>query len=368
MTAALTDKFTKAADGFSTTVGSTGVTDAVVTSIALTSVTGLPTDTAFYLTIDRVDSNGNLTPAKEESIMCIVASGNNITVVRGVEGTAQSHSAGAVVEMRLLAVQHNSSVDAFLTEHNQDGTHKLTPIYSALYEEDTGGDDAYVATVPTVTVLAAGQFVRLKVATANTGAASLDVNSLGVKAIQKMGASGLEDLADGDIKADSVVELVYDGTVWQYRTEEDKYFISVVMSADQPSLPDNVTIKVNLDTINDFAGGANADFNTTSKRWVCPETGVYEIYAKLLQYSGAWNIFTSNVYIYRNGYNVNNSTIWSGDGNDPIATPQVTHALNLNAGDYIEIFVNADINTTISATLGRLLAGVSNTIFQVKKI
>lgn len=57
-----------------------------------------------------------------------------------------------------------------------------------------------------------GLKINLKVTNANTGAASLNVNSLGVKAIKK---NVTEDMAAGDIKAGQVLPLVYDGTNFQ---------------------------------------------------------------------------------------------------------------------------------------------------------
>jgi hypothetical protein len=78
------------------------------------------------------------------------------------------------------------------------------------YATSTTGNDTYVVTLsPVPTSYAAGMVVRMKPDTANTGAATINVNSLGAKDILKNGAAVL---ADGDIPANSVVTLVYDGT------------------------------------------------------------------------------------------------------------------------------------------------------------
>lgn len=121
---AATDKFLKGARRFSTTLASSiGASD---TTIALTSTTGLPTDTAIEITIDRVDSSGNKTPSKEEVVRGDVSGTNLINCVRGVEGTAQAHSAGAVVEVRLTADQWGRMIDGILAEHSQSGAHNTT--------------------------------------------------------------------------------------------------------------------------------------------------------------------------------------------------------------------------------------------------
>ena len=60
MAASATDKFKKQSNNFSTTTTTliVGTTD---TSVTLSSVSGLPTDTGIVLVIDRVDANGNKT-------------------------------------------------------------------------------------------------------------------------------------------------------------------------------------------------------------------------------------------------------------------------------------------------------------------
>jgi hypothetical protein len=127
MAANANDKLIKGARRFSTTLAAT-IADGAATSMSLTSTTGLPTDTAVELVIDRVDANGNKTPSKEEVVRGVVSGTSVINLVRGVEGTAQGHSAGAVVEARLTADQWNRMVDWGLTEHAQDGTHDSTKV------------------------------------------------------------------------------------------------------------------------------------------------------------------------------------------------------------------------------------------------
>jgi hypothetical protein len=127
MAAANTDKLKKISRKWVGQVGSGGVADGVVTTIPLASTTNLPTDTAVIATIDRVDANGTITSSLEEAVTGVVSASNLINCIRGVEGTAQAHNAGAVVELLVTAKGLNDIVDWGLVEHNQDGTHK-TPI------------------------------------------------------------------------------------------------------------------------------------------------------------------------------------------------------------------------------------------------
>jgi len=84
---------------------------------------------------------------------------------------------------------------------------------SYTYAADAEASDAYAITVsPAPSAYVAGQKFIFKANTANTGAASLNVNSLGAKTILK---SNDQTLANSDIEVGSIVEVVYDGTNFQ---------------------------------------------------------------------------------------------------------------------------------------------------------
>lgn len=123
MAAANTDKLKKLARKWVGQVGAGGVSDETVTTVPLASATNLPTDTAVIATIDRVNSTGVATPALEESVIGVVSGTDLVSCVRGSEGTAQAHAAGAVVEILVTAKGYNDIIDAFLVGHGQDGTH-----------------------------------------------------------------------------------------------------------------------------------------------------------------------------------------------------------------------------------------------------
>lgn len=84
---------------------------------------------------------------------------------------------------------------------------------ASYYAVDGGGTDAYAATLsPIPASYTPGMVVHFKANTANTGAATLNVNGLGVKNIKKDGGA---DLETGDILAGQVVAVLYDGTNFQ---------------------------------------------------------------------------------------------------------------------------------------------------------
>lgn len=89
----------------------------------------------------------------------------------------------------------------------------LTTVLTYDYQADSVGTDSYAITcTPAPTAYTTGMRFTFKVGTANTGACSLNVNSLGAKTIKKNVSS---DLSTGDILANQIVEVVYDGTYMQ---------------------------------------------------------------------------------------------------------------------------------------------------------
>lgn len=137
MPAAITDLFLKASANWVGAIGSGGVADGTVTTIPLVSTTNLPTTTAIEITVDRVDANGTETPSKMEVIKGIVSSNNIISCERGKEGTAQAHSAGAIVEVMLTADMWNSMIDAMIAGHTQTGVHDGTTISVPVHAADS---------------------------------------------------------------------------------------------------------------------------------------------------------------------------------------------------------------------------------------
>jgi hypothetical protein len=117
----------------------------VLQNILLTSETGTITFTTSVtsdlqasssipgiLVVDRIDVNGNLTPALTEYISFTAVSGSTVTgLSRGLGGTsAQDHAIGAVVEFVPDVVWADSLNDVITFQHNADGTHKTLSLIS----------------------------------------------------------------------------------------------------------------------------------------------------------------------------------------------------------------------------------------------
>ena len=87
----------------------------------------------------------------------------------------------------------------------------------AFQATDTGTANTYViALTPAITAYAAGQEFTFKAGAASTTASTLNVNTLGTKALKKRND---QDIAAGDIEAGSIVTAVYDGTSFQVTSQ-----------------------------------------------------------------------------------------------------------------------------------------------------
>jgi len=103
------------------------------------------------------------------------------------------------------------------------------------YAADTGIADAYVITLaPAPTGYTAGMEVLFKATNVNTGAATINVNGLGLKTITRLDGSAL--LA-GDIPAAGVVKIVYNGTNFQIADNGSPSYalVGTVLTITSPS-------------------------------------------------------------------------------------------------------------------------------------
>ena len=125
MAASINDTLLRVASNTGWQLDASGISDASVTSFGLVSATGLPTTSAIVITVDRVNSSGVATPTKMERIKGIVSGSSLISCVRGFEGTAQAHAAGAVVEIVISAGVWNALIDGVMTDRDQLGRRVL---------------------------------------------------------------------------------------------------------------------------------------------------------------------------------------------------------------------------------------------------
>ena len=110
-------------------------------------------------------------------------------------------------------------------------------IGAEVYAADSVGTDSYAITLsPVPASYVTGMTFRFKAGTANTAAATLNVNSLGAKTIKK---NNDQDLATGDIEVGQIVEVTYDGTNFQMTSQLASVF-PIITNVQQISVPFNL--------------------------------------------------------------------------------------------------------------------------------
>lgn len=174
---------------------------------AVADVAGI-NNTSDPVTFNVTTGEGTLFPSSNfkitidnEILLCTSRTGDALTCTRAGEGTTiASHTQNATVEHRITA----DTLEEYET---------LSKMQGMEYAADAGSTDDYAVTLaPVPTAYFTGMTVKFKANTANTGASTLNVNSLGAKTIKKNYNS---DLATGDILANQLVSVIYDGTNFQ---------------------------------------------------------------------------------------------------------------------------------------------------------
>lgn len=96
---------------------------------------------------------------------------------------------------------------------------KADVLEASLFAADAGSTDDYVITLsPAITAYVSGTFYSFKANTANTTAATININGLGAKTIKKAAGGITTDLATNDIRAGQWVIVQYDGTNMQMQS------------------------------------------------------------------------------------------------------------------------------------------------------
>lgn len=142
-------------------------------------------------------------------------------------GVGQDHSNNDSYEIMQSSSYVNRIVDGIKKALSQTGRILTEKLFAA----DAGSNDTYAVTLdPAPTAYTNGLMVTFKANTANTGAATLNVNGLGAKTIKR---DYNVDLNDGDIKAGQIVEVIYDGTNFQLLSPAVKTLITSFLAASE---------------------------------------------------------------------------------------------------------------------------------------
>lgn len=173
---------------------------AVQTTLTVASGQGarFPSPTAgdyFYLTLEDASLN-------REIVKVTARATDVLTIVRGQESTTGfAFTAGASAALRITA----QGIVDIATGNVQNS--------AAQYITSVAGTSTITGSLnPVLSAYTAGQKFHFVAAGANTGAVTLNINSLGAKAVTKTGANAL---TGGELAAGAAYEVLYDGTEFQ---------------------------------------------------------------------------------------------------------------------------------------------------------
>lgn len=308
-------------------IGSGGVPDATTTTIPLASATGLTNGNAYIFTIDRVDASGNKTPSKREVCIGELSGTNFINCVRGVEGTAQAHSSGAVVEILMTATHWNKLLEMLNAEHNDDGTHKDITATSVTATGDVQGANVTATTaVKTDTIsektLDAGVTIDGVLLKDNKVTASAGAVLSGLTYPTSDGTSGQI------IKTDGAGTLSFG----------DVSFVGARASKNAlQAIANNAWTAVSWD-VEDFDVGGLFDVATAPTKFTAPSNGYYLV-TSTIRFDNTTTTGYRAARILVNGTGDIALVKHPGGAGDGIPISQVVY---LTAGDYVEIYVWQD--------------------------
>jgi hypothetical protein len=168
----------------------------------------------FIVTLVKYDVDGT-TVLQREKVLIESRSGDNLTVNatgRGFDGsTAASFATGDYCYLYMTSCALDGIQQAIAQAYLD--IEELKSAEMVYFGDDAGANDSYAVTVTNYpTAYAIGQRVVFQANTLNTGPATLNVNGLGAITIKK---DYNQDLATGDIYANEIVDVTYDGTNFQ---------------------------------------------------------------------------------------------------------------------------------------------------------
>lgn len=136
----------------------------------------------------------------------------------------------------------------------------------------SGADTITAALTPAITAYATGQSYSFVSAGANTGAATINLNSVGAKAITKEGTTALEA---GDIPSGAMVTVIYDGTQFQLQNVKNTVISNILSVTDSITAGTTQTqagataLTTEFNRVTTATAGDGVKFPTASAGLIC---------------------------------------------------------------------------------------------------
>lgn len=204
------------------------------------------------------------------------------------------------------------------------------------YAVATGSSNAYAIDLsPAPDAYGDGLIIFFKANHDNTGAATLNVNSLGAITLKK---SIDEDLAEGDIQTGQIVCVAYDGTNFQVQSElkaASEHSSSRATMATAQSIPHATYTKVQWN-------GETYDLKNqmdiaSTYRFTAVEAGLYKVFAQVQSAYISWPVGTVwGACLYKNDVKISLGPSGLSDGTYN-GISALSDTIQLEANDYIDI-------------------------------
>jgi hypothetical protein len=223
-----------------------------------------------------------------------------------------------------------------LNKTNRDQLKKAILIYdqknTGVYFADSGAANTYAVTMsPAPTAYTAGLEVKTKILNSNTGAATLNVNSLGAKNIKLLNGN---NPTKNQLKAGMIAKFIYDGTNFQLLNPAPIDYSFLATCSIGQALPSLVETKINIDTVV-FDNGGFFDIATYK---FTPPAGTYLVVGAAGIAAASANVQIRTL-VRKSGVNYGlgktgsaNLSNWAISANAPIP-------MSFNGTDYLELYV-----------------------------
>lgn len=311
------------------------------------------------------------------------ASGGTVTDVsvvtaNGISGSVATSTTTPAITLTLGAITPSSA--------NVSGAVTVATAFNSC--SDAGSNDTYACSLsPAPAGYTTGQIFWFKANTVNTGAATVNFNSLGAKTIKKVGGGITTDLADNDIRAGQWVGVQYDGTNMQMQSQLGNTPTASPGASDTYMQYNNAGVlagtsfltKPNSNSIR-FDGGANANFfeikSNTASSYLIYDNGGLGIHSGA-NYGSNWgNATMEDGYLYGLRMRAVSKSGASGQGLLYFKTSYDRFFVSENNGSERELVPEVarvstqfdKTNTTLADVTGLSIGLRGNSIYQFKAV
>lgn len=283
----------------------------------------------------------------------------------------QDLSTGDIEAAQIVTVRYNSADNVFEMVSqvaSSPATTEDIQKQAGNYGSTSSGSDTYAVTLsPAPTSYTAGLTVRLVVDVTNTGAATLNVNSLGAKSILRADGSAL---LTGDIPTGTTVELFYDGTNFRIigglGTPQSR--VRAVASTTFETAARFDTVAVSVGAVAFGLLGASMSVPSTNDAikliWRFPSNGT-----KHARLAGGNPVFSCFIHLESLGTQ-NNEEMFFGIADSVLAASGTPPAYNFGTAAHIGFYMKRESgswnlygstgNGTTSTLTSAIVSGLSN--------